>query len=213
MPRVTRERLAVVRLASNVVDAPVFGPPLNNGVALRRHLRIRNKPMSNLLELATVSSLRDAPKGVAMAVLSIATLLLVLAVVGTVRARRSSEVVERRAAPVLALTAIALTYFHPVTQEFLNTLYLAPKLERARALAGQSLEQLFDDLGEPSMVVPDPSPSPQSYGYALLQRIEFAGSAGDARTAATARQPHGGFRSVRSTCALPTRRTRRCKRT
>lgn len=125
--------------------------------------------MSTPVALASITSLWDAPKAVVIAVLVLATLLPVLALVAALAARRSSERQRRRAAPALALVALALTYLHPVSQELLNELYLGPKLERARALAGESVEQLYADLGQPSLVMPDPSPSPQSYGYLLYR--------------------------------------------
>jgi len=129
--------------------------------------------MNATLELASISSLWDAPKALVVAVLSAATLLPLLALVGAVLASGSREARLRRTAPALLLAAIVLTYFHPVTQESLNTLYLEPKLERARALAGQSLKQLIADVGEPSRIVPDPSPSAQDYGYVLYHRAPW----------------------------------------
>lgn len=125
--------------------------------------------MSTPDTIASITSLWDAPQVIVIAVLVIATLLPVLTLVAAVAAGRSSERRRHRVAPALALLAIALTYLHPVSQEFLNELYLGPKLERARALAGESVERLYADLGEPSLVMSDPSPSPQSYGYLLYR--------------------------------------------
>ena len=125
--------------------------------------------MSTPNALASITSLWDAPKVVVIAVLVLATLLPVVALVAAFDAQRSSERERRRVAPPLALIALVLSYLHPVSQEFLNELYLAPKLERARALAGESVEQLYADLGEPSFVMHDSSPSPQSYSYLLYR--------------------------------------------
>jgi hypothetical protein len=112
----------------------------------------------------------DQTRLVQVMVLVLAMLLPLTAAVSALIVRWSNDAKQRQLAPLLASIAILLTYFHPVVQEVVNSSYLDSKLERARALVGRPVAQLLAELGEPSKIVPDPTPmdgGASSCGYAL----------------------------------------------
>lgn len=109
----------------------------------------------------------DLPRPLLLAVLVLAALPPLVAVVAAFLARSSSRPRRRVATVPLLLLAAILTYLHPLVQEMVNQVYLEPKLERARAMNGESVERLFAELGEPDRVVGASPGVSGSYGYAL----------------------------------------------
>ena len=110
----------------------------------------------------------DLPPPLILAVVAVATLLPLVALVGARRAWSSNGPRRGLATTLWSLVAMALAYLHPLVQEGVNQAHLEPKLERARALHGETVERLYAELGVPTQVVAASHGRAGSYGYATF---------------------------------------------
>ena len=110
----------------------------------------------------------DLPPPVILAVVAVATLLPLVALVGARWAWSSNGPRRGLATTLWSLVAMALAYLHPLVQEGVNQAHLEPKLERARALHGETVERLYAELGVPTQVVAASHGRAGSYGYATF---------------------------------------------
>ena len=110
----------------------------------------------------------DLPPPVILAVVAVATLLPLVALTGARSAWSSNGPRRGLATTLWSLVAMALAYLHPLVQEGVNQAHLEPKLERARALQGETVDRLYAELGVPTQVVAASHGRAGSYGYATF---------------------------------------------
>ena len=140
---------------------------------LHKSLRAANESASSLVRVAMVVNAQDATAESMTTGKDGSLTALMEKVVAEATARFHADrcsmyVADHVKGEIWSLVAMALAYLHPLVQEGVNQAHLEPKLERARALQGETVDRLYAELGVPTQVVAASHGRAGSYGYATF---------------------------------------------